>query len=173
MNDFITCPYCEGKGDSATAFLREGDIPEVTDSCFVCQGEGEASYENFIPLATKPRQVICFYPFEVTTQMDGDAYFMLAVDVFSDYVFPPDAQRSNSIEQILKSLKLLIKEAKFKRFKGKAPFTLVLHKHQEHRAKIEEIITPYGGRLVINDAFVAQIITPVMMHITNDMNDFS
>jgi hypothetical protein len=44
----------------------------------------------------------------------------------------------------------------------KPPFTLVLHKHQALLPDIKQIITPLGGSVVFDDAFLASHMEPVI-----------
>ncbi|MBD78544.1 MAG: hypothetical protein CL840_06470 [Crocinitomicaceae bacterium] len=168
MEDFVTCPYCNGKEDFSSAFHAPGELPEEIETCFACQDEGEVAKQDFIPIAKRDNEVICMYPFELPSK-EGDVYMMLALDLFPDHLFRLGLEKANDIEQILKNIKLLIKQTQFKPTKEDATFTLVLHKYKEHRKDIEKLIKPYGGRLVINDSFLTHYFTPVMMHLTNSL----
>ncbi|KAB1061472.1 hypothetical protein [Salibacter halophilus] len=113
-----------------------------------------------IPKATKPREVICFFPVEFPAK-EGVVYFFIAKDVFSQFLFQTGLEQDNGIEQVLKHLVLLMKDEEFKRY-SKQPFTLVLHKHQQHKMQIEQIIAPHGGSVVFDDLYLARHMSDVM-----------
>ena len=56
----------------------------------------------------------------------------------------------------------------FARF-GKAPFTLVMHKHEEHTDKIMDVIRPHGGTVVFDDPYVAEEMSGPMATVYDRM----
>lgn len=111
--------------------------------------------------ATRPLEYICFFPAEIPTRNDGDVYTFIFVDVYSGYVIMTGTEKSKSKETILKHIRLLTRDKDFLKYKGE-PFTLVLHKYEELKDDILQIIEPLKGSVLINDVFVAEKITPVL-----------
>ncbi|PZR06931.1 MAG: hypothetical protein DI539_24260 [Flavobacterium psychrophilum] len=114
-----------------------------------------------IPTPQKPYEVLCFYPIELPAANDGNIYLFIAVDVVSKALLQTGMEQTNDINAVLKNIALLMTHDQFKQHKG-AAFTLVLHKHEQHKALIEAIIKPYGGRVAFNDLYVTEIVTPPM-----------
>ena len=113
-----------------------------------------------IPTATKPREVLCFFAADMPTQQ-GDVYAFLTIDVFSKYMFMTGVEPKNDIDTMLKQIKLLMNEPNFKQFKNR-PFTLVFHKYEQYREKINAILKPFGGTMAINDPYLTVQIMPVL-----------
>ncbi|HEY0297757.1 MAG TPA: hypothetical protein VGB84_00920 [Arachidicoccus sp.] len=111
-------------------------------------------------IATRPKEVLCLFPVEFPTQ-EGDAYFFLAMDVYSEFLIHTGTEKSNNIECVLKHIGLLLQHKDLERYKNR-PFTLVLHKHEEFRTEIEGIIKPYGGTLVVSDAYLSEKMMPAI-----------
>lgn len=111
--------------------------------------------------ATRPFEYICFFPAEFPTRVGGDVYAFIFVDVYSGFVIMTGMEKSRSIENILKHIRLLTWNKDFLSHKGK-PFTLILHKYEELKDDILHIIEPFKGKVLVNDAFVAEKITPVL-----------
>ena len=110
--------------------------------------------------ATRPFEYICFFPAEFPTQIDGDVYAFIFVDVYS----------GRSIENILKHIRLLTWNKDFLSHKGK-PFTLILHKYEELKDDILHIIEPFKGKFLVNDVFVAEKIAPVLESLFATLSD--
>jgi hypothetical protein len=113
--------------------------------------------------ATRPLEYVCFFPIEFPTK-EGDVYFFTCVDAYSEFVFQTGAEPSNDNQAVLKHIKLLMENTEFKKHREKG-FTLVVHKYKEIQNEIEAIIKPYGGKMIIDDLFVTQKITPVIVHL--------
>ena len=125
---------------------------------------------NYIILnkATRPLEFICFFPAEFPTRIDGDVFAFLFVDVYSDFVIMTGLEKSKSNETILGHIRLLTRNKDFLKHKG-VPFTLVLHKYEEILDDILSIIKPFKGKGLIDDAFVAEKVTPVLESLFTSM----
>lgn len=117
---------------------------------------------------TKPKEVICLYPMELPTAK-GDVYFFMAVDVVSHFVFQLGMEKQNNEDSLLKNIQKLMDNKDFNIHKEQ-PFTLVLHKYEHLRPKIEAIIQPHKGSLVIDDPYLTQHVAPVMAHIVKNLS---
>lgn len=122
---------------------------------------------NIIPTATKPCEVLCFFPVEFATR-EGDAYLFLSMDVYSEFLIQTGLEKSNDIEYVLKHIGLLLQHRDFTSRKNRV-FTLVLHKHEQHRLKIEALIKPHGGTLVIDDPYLYEKMVPVITNLYSNM----
>ena len=111
--------------------------------------------------AIRPLEYICFFPAEFPTRIDGDVFAFLFVDVYSDFVIMTGLEKSKSNETILRHIRLLTRNKDFLKHKG-VPFTLVLHKYEEIKDDILLIIKPFKGKVLFDDAFVAEKVTPVL-----------
>jgi hypothetical protein len=115
---------------------------------------------KLILAATRPREVLCLFPVIFPT-VEGDAYCFLTMDVYSEFLIQTGIEKDDNIEHVLKHVGLLMKHADFGHHKDR-PFTLVLHKHEEYRPEIEDIIKPYWGKLVISDAYLSEKMFPTI-----------
>jgi hypothetical protein len=88
-------------------------------------------------------------------------YVLIIVDAYSEFVIITGIEKDRSNKTILKHIRLLTQNKHFLKHKG-APFTLVLHRYEEISGEILQIIKPYKGKVVINDSFVAEKVTPVL-----------
>ena len=113
-----------------------------------------------IPTPTKPREVLCFFAADMPTQ-EGDVYVFLTIDAFSKYMFLTGVDPKNDLDTMLKHIKLLMNDRVFKKHKNQ-PFTLVFHKYEQHKEKINAIIKPYGGTMAINDPYLTVQIMPAL-----------
>ena len=111
--------------------------------------------------ATRPLEYIWFFPAEFPTRIDGDVFAFIFVDVYSDFVIMTGLEKSKSNETILRHIRLLTRHKDFLKHKG-ASFTLVLHKYEEIKDDILLIIKPFKGKVLIDDTFVAEKVTPVL-----------
>ena len=111
--------------------------------------------------ATRPLEYICFFQAEFPTRDDGDVYAFIFVDAYSEFVIMTGVEKSRSHSNILKHIRLLTKDKNFLKHKG-TPFTLVLHKYEEITDGILHIIKPFKGQVLVNDAFVAENVAPVL-----------
>lgn len=111
--------------------------------------------------ATRPLEYICFFPVEFPTRIDDEVFAFIFVDVYSEFVIITGLEKSKSNETILKHIRLLTRNKDFLKHKG-VPFTLVLHKYEEIIGDILRLIKPFKGKVLIDDAFVAEKVTPVL-----------
>jgi hypothetical protein len=111
--------------------------------------------------ATRPLEYICFFPAEFTTRDDGDVYAFMFVDVYSEFVIMTGMEKDRGHKTILKHIRLLTKNKDFLKHKG-SPFTLVMHKYEEITEEILHILKPHNGKVLIDDAFVAVKVAPVI-----------
>jgi hypothetical protein len=118
--------------------------------------------------ATRPLEYICFFPAEIPARIDGDVFAFIFVDVYSDFVIMTGLEKSKSNETILGHIRLLTRNKDFLKHKG-VPFTLVLHKYEEILDDILSIIKPFKGKGLIDDAFVAEKVTPVLESLFTSM----
>lgn len=105
-------------------------------------------------------QVFCFFPIEFPTQQ-GDVFAFTIKEVAADIIFQTGVEHSCEPNMWLKHLRLMVAHPSFKKT-VKTPFTLVLHKHQTLLPDIKQIITPLGGGVVFDDAFLAKHMEPVI-----------
>lgn len=113
-----------------------------------------------IPVPKRPGEVICFFPVEFPTKQ-GDVYIFVAKDIYSETLIQTGVEGDNTIDQVLKHLALLMQDESFAEY-GNKPFTLVLHKYGQYREKINEIIAPYGGTLVVDDLYLTSKMIDVI-----------
>ena len=110
--------------------------------------------------ATRPCEILCFLPVEFPVSQDT-AYCYLTMDVYSQFLIQTGLEYSNHITYVLKHMELLMQHADFVNRKQRE-FTIVLHKHEEHRAQIEAIIGPHGGSLVIDEPYLYDRMVPAI-----------
>jgi len=108
--------------------------------------------------AGRPFEYVCFIPIEFPTEI-GNVYMFMAVDFFTNHSIHAGTEKDGSSRSMLKHLKLLMTHKDFIRQLGTG-FTIVLDKYPEIAEKIKEIITPFGGKLIYNDTFVASVTAP-------------
>ena len=111
--------------------------------------------------ANRPCEYICFFPARFPTTIDGDVFAFIFVDVYSDFIIMTGIDKSKSNKSILRHIRLLTRNKDFLKHKGK-PFTLVLHKYEEIKDEIESIIEPFNGKVLFDEAFVGEIVTPAL-----------
>jgi len=114
--------------------------------------------------ATRPFEYICFYPVEIPTRDEGDVYTFVAVDVYSRYLMITGTEKDRSNNTVLKHIRLLTEHKDFVKHKGEK-FTLVVHAFRDIVEDIDRIIEPLNGKVIIDDSFVTEIITPVIEHL--------
>lgn len=114
--------------------------------------------------AIRPLEYICFFQVELPTRDDGDVYAFIFVDSYSEFVIMTGIEKDRSHKTILKHIRLLTRNKDFLKHKG-APFTLVLHRYEEITDDILHIIKPFKGKVLINDAFVAEKVAPVLKNL--------
>lgn len=112
-------------------------------------------------IATRPSEYICFFPAEFPTRDDGDVYAFIFVDAYSEFVIMTGMEKDRDHATILKNIRLLTCNKDFLKHKG-SPFTLVLHKYQEIKKDILDIIGPLKGKVIFDDPMVAEHVTPVL-----------
>lgn len=110
--------------------------------------------------ASKPFQYICFYPIEISTEQ-GDAYIFAFVDIFSKFLFQTGVESTLNARLILKHMSLIPQNKDFKKHYS-GDFRLILHKYEELQKPIEELLAPFGVKVIIDEALVAQEMIPVM-----------
>jgi hypothetical protein len=118
--------------------------------------------------ATRPSEYICFFQAEFPTRDDGDVYTYIFVDAYSKYVIFTGVEKDRSHKNVLKHIRLLTKNKDFRMHRGK-PFTLVLHKFEEIKEDILQIIGPFNGKVIIDDPYVAEQVGPVLKDLMASM----
>ena len=110
--------------------------------------------------ATRPLEYVCFQVLELPVK-EGNAFVYLAVDAYSEFAFQPNITMDSKPETIIQQISLLIKDPDFVThlYNG---FTLVLNQHQELTEQIKAVIEPVNGKLLFNEAFHAEIMTPII-----------
>jgi hypothetical protein len=111
--------------------------------------------------ATRPFEYLCFFQVEFPTRNDGDVYVLIIVDAYSEFVIITGIEKDRSNKTILKHIRLLTQNKDFLKHKG-THFTLVLHRYEEISGVILQIIKPFKGKILIDDSFVAEKVTPVL-----------
>lgn len=110
--------------------------------------------------ASKPCEVISLFPADMSPNDDGSLMIYIALDSFSKLLFNLGSSIGNTNSNLLSSIKKLMENEDFNRYNHS--FTLVLHKYEQLRPKIEVIIKPYGGTFVVNDSYVDKTMTPIL-----------
>jgi hypothetical protein len=111
--------------------------------------------------ATRPFEYLCFFQAEFPTWDDGDVYAFIFVDAFSEFVIITGIEKDRTHKTILRHIRLLAQNKDFLKHKG-TPFTLVLHRYEEISVEILHIIKPFKGKVLIDDSFVAEKVTPIL-----------
>ncbi|MGV3597668.1 MAG: hypothetical protein ACO1PI_07340 [Bacteroidota bacterium] len=112
---------------------------------------------------TRPLEYVWFFPLEVPTK-EGNVYIFLAQDIYSEILFNTGAENILDTRVILKHIQLLLEQPEFKIHIDKG-FTLILHKYKELSKEINDIINPFGGKLLVDDAIVATYMEPVLHYL--------
>jgi|GEM_PF-744967 hypothetical protein len=110
--------------------------------------------------ATRPGEYVCFYPCSIPTERDGDVFAYVFVDAFSDFVIMTGIEKNDSDKNILKHMRMLLEDERFAFQNG--PFTVVMHKYYHLTKAINVLFEPFGGKVIINDHYVTDIVAPVM-----------
>lgn len=110
--------------------------------------------------ALYPLHYVCLFAPDIPEDEGGGIVF-LAKDIYSGFVYMTGVERVREKEKILKHVKLLVEHAEFVNQRNK-PFVLVLHKYEELREDIENIIKPYGGSMMVDSTWVIKEFTRVM-----------
>lgn len=113
--------------------------------------------------ATRPLEYVCLFQMDFPTKQDGDVFVFFAVDAFSQLVFNTGIEKNRNNANVIKHTRLLLEDEKFKKGLTKhKSFTLVFHKFEDILPELNSLIEPVGGKAIIDDAYVTQIMTPVM-----------
>jgi len=119
--------------------------------------------------ATRPLEFVSVFQVEMPTD-EGNAYVYCALDSHSEFLFQTGIERNRNYETIIKHVNLLMEHPKFKEaLERHKSFKLVFHKFTEITPKINAIIEPLGGKMIVNDAFVAKEFAPVIKHLYSSM----
>jgi len=110
--------------------------------------------------ASRPCEVISFFPADMSPDDNGSLMIYLALDSFSEFLFQLGTSKEDNHTNLLNAIGQLMKHQDFNLYTH--PFTLVLHKYEDLRPQIEEIIKPRGGALIVNDSYVNQKMTPIL-----------
>lgn len=115
--------------------------------------------------ATRPLEYVCLFQMDFPTKQDGDVFVFFAVDAFSQLVFNTGIEKNRSNANVIKHTRLLLEDEKFKKGLTKhKSFTLVFHKFDTILPELDAIVKPLNGKVIISDAYVTKIFTPVMKH---------
>jgi len=93
-----------------------------------------------IPKASRPCEVISFFPADMSPDDNGSLMRYLAIDSFSEFLFELGTSKEDTHSNLLNAIDQLMKNKDFNLYTH--PFTLVLHKYEDLRPQIEEIIMP-------------------------------
>jgi len=110
--------------------------------------------------ATKPMQLVCLYPLEMTT-LEGDAYVYMFIDAFSDFLMVTGIEKKEGDPDILKHIALLTQNKDFSAHSCK-PFLIVLHKYAGLLPAINALLAPLGGGATVSDETVAYYMAPAL-----------
>ena len=117
---------------------------------------------NF-PKATRPLEYVGLFQADMATTQDGDVFAFIAVDMFSMKVFFTGAEPNRDNETVIKHTKLLLQDKDFIwGMKEHGSFTLVYHKFTDIVPLLNDIVKPYGGNIMVSDAFVTMVVLPVV-----------
>jgi len=109
--------------------------------------------------AIRPGEYLVVYPIEFPPVKTGTVYIFVAIDVYSEFCFHLETEQDMSSATMLKNIGRLIENKDFLHHRDKG-FTLVLHKYEEVLPEMLKIISPYGGKVIFSDPFVASVIVP-------------
>lgn len=113
--------------------------------------------------ATRPLEYVCLFQMDFPTKDDGDVFVFFAVDAFSQLVFNTGIEKNRNNPNVIKHTGLLLKDKKFKEGLARnKSFTLVFHKFEDILPELNSLVETVGGKAIIDDAYVTQIMTPVM-----------
>ncbi len=113
-----------------------------------------------LPIAKRPGVYIIFFVVKVPT-MEGMAFIYIAADAYSEFVFNLGVEKDDREKTVLKNIYLLTENPDFLIHRDEG-FTLVLAKYKKLTARINAIINPVNGTLMINKAFNTFIANPVL-----------
>ena len=123
--------------------------------------------KNFkqFPLATRQLEYVALFTVELSTK-EGPAYTYFAVDAYSEFAFHLGVENNDNPENILKYSFLLTENSEFTKHMHKG-FTLVLEKYEEMTERINTIINPVKGKLIVNKEYNQYLALPVLKSLRN------
>lgn len=149
-------------------FLQLGKTqPNNDDINDIIDLRNERNGKQTIPEAKAPGDVVALFPADMSQEDDESLMMFVAVDIYSNFLFKPHTAEDNKPETLLLAIQDLMDNEDFKTHSQ--PFTLVLHKFEELRSEIEQIIKPHGGTFMVSDSYVHEHITPVMEELFKSM----
>lgn len=109
------------------------------------------------------KEVICVLPIALQTSKDGKDFMFLVMDVASEFIFQAGVEEGDNIENVATQLLILMENTEFNVHKDR-PFTLVMTKYEEYRGLIENIIAPYNGKFLVDEAYVVSKTAQAAKH---------
>jgi len=107
------------------------------------------------PKAKRPLEYVSFFNKTVPIQQ-GLAFAYFGCDAYTGFTFHTGTELNEKPDTILKHISLLMENTDFLKHRDKG-FTLVLDRFEELGGKIESIIDPVNGDLLIDKGFNAHI----------------
>ena len=124
---------------------------------------------SMILKATKPLQYVCLFPADIPTEKEGDVFIFMFVDAHSGFVFKPLIERDREPDTVLKNISALLQNPDFIK-QNTNGFTIVLHKYNSIIDQANALVKPYKGKVIINDAYVIQIVMPLLKQMFTHMS---
>ncbi|HWY13301.1 MAG TPA: hypothetical protein VN026_18360 [Bacteroidia bacterium] len=103
------------------------------------------------PKATRPLEFVVFLIAELRLKTDI-TFMYLAIDEYTQTVFHTGVENDDKPETVLKHVYMLTEHPDFLTDPN-STFTLVLHKYKELSDRINSIISPLGGTLLVDEKF--------------------
>jgi hypothetical protein len=118
------------------------------------------SIADYYPTASRPLEYVAFWTVQMSTK-EGPAFVFLAVDAFSGFAFNLVVEKDGNSDRIIEKISQLTENADFIKNLHRG-FTLVLENAEALQAKIESIIKPLNGSLMIDKSFCQYLALLVM-----------
>jgi hypothetical protein len=114
---------------------------------------------------SRPLQYLAFFVVELKTK-EGPAFCFMGYDVFQDKVFQLGIEREKSTDQVLKNVYRLMEHPFFAGYKGEG-FTLLVEEFDTLVGRIDTIIHPSNGKVLLDRALTNKVINPVLAHMAS------
>ena len=119
-------------------------------------------------IATRPLEYVCLFPADIPTEVDGDVFVFMFVDAYSRFLFKPMMEKDREPQTVLKCIGALLENKDFMQ-QNKNGFTIVLHKYHDIVLQAKQLVIPHKGNVIVNDAYVTQVVMPVLQRMFEHM----
>ena len=120
-----------------------------------------------IPNPTKPREVVCFAPFEIKISA-GNTFMFFALDIYSKFLMASEGQLKLGPAEIMKAVRVLMDHEDFSR--RSTPFTLVMDIGEDIMEELNIIVEPYQGKVVFDKEYLEMQMLPKLDTFFQDFN---